>query len=314
MERSDFIKISSFSALGLGLFPTSVVTELLKRDELFFDISLAQWSLHRTLQAGKITTLDFPKKARACFDIGAIEYVSQFFATKAKDIEYLKDLKTRCKDNDVKSLLIMVDNEGHLASTNTASRNKAVEDHKKWVDAAKFLGCHSIRVNLHGDGNEQEWKAASIDGLGKLVEYGASQKMNILVENHGQWSSKGYLIADVMKHINNKYCGTLPDFGNFCVQRRDGDLWVSPCIETYDAYKGVDEMMPYAKGVSCKTYDFDANGNDTKTDFVKMLQIIKAHKYNGYIGIEYEGDNTDEDEGIRKTIALLKKSANALSE
>jgi len=312
MNRRIFIKKSSLGILGIGLLPQFAFSEEQKKEDLFFKISLAEWSLHRTLQSGKMTNLDFPAKARKAFDLDAVEYVNQFFADKAKDIAYLKDLKTRCDDNGVKSQLIMIDNEGHLSANSQTERNEAVENHKKWVDASKFLGCHSIRINLHGEGNEQEWKAASIDGLGKLAEYGAKNQINVIVENHGQWSSKGYLVADVLKQIDNKWCGSLPDFGNFCVRRRDGDLWESPCVETYDAYKGVDEMMPFAKGVSAKTFGFLADGNDNRTDFSKMLAIVKKHNYKGYIGIEYEGEDQNEDEGIRKTIALLKKVGSQL--
>ena len=213
-----------------------------------------------------------------------------------------------CAEYGVKSLLIMVDGEGSLASESIDKRNIAVENHKKWVDAAKFLGCHSIRVNLHGEGGTEEtWTKASIDGLGKLVEYGESQHINIIVENHGQWSSKGYLIKKVLDAIDSDFCGTLPDFGNFCVRRRDGDMWVSPCIEWYDRYKGVEEMMPYAKGLSAKAFAFDSLGNETSTDFYKMVSMAKRFNYHGYIGIEFEGQEIGEDEGIKATKKLLEK-------
>lgn len=272
-----------------------------------FHISLAQWSLHKAFFSKKIDPLDFPSVAKKQFQIDAVEYVNQFFLDKAKDVTFLKELKKRSEDNGVKNLLIMIDQEGSLASPDTNLRTLAVENHYKWVDAAKYLGCHSIRVNLHGEGNEEDWKKASIEGLGKLAEYGSKQQINVIVENHGRWSSKGNLVAEVIQSINNKYCGTLPDFGNFCVRREKGDLWESPCIEWYDRYKGVEEMLPYAKGVSAKSFDFDAQGNETKTDFFKMLSLVKQANYKGYIGIEYEGDTLSEEEGIKATKALLEK-------
>lgn len=307
-NRRTFIKQLGLATGGLVLgqaFPFSSLAETTAAFD--FKISLAQWSLHKALFAKEITGLDFPMVAKTKYDIGAVEYVSQFFQDKAKDTSFLNELKKRAEDQGVKSLLIMVDLEGHLASPNSKERNEAVENHHKWVDAAKFLGCHSIRVNLHGEGSEQEWKAASVDSLTKLTEYAAKSDLNVIVENHGQWSGKGSLLAEVMKTVNNKRCGTLPDFGNFCIRRRDGDLWESPCVETYDKYKGVKEMLPYAKGISAKSFDFDEQGNETTIDFRKMLQLAKASGFKGYIGVEYEGSRLSEDEGIKATKRLLEK-------
>ncbi|WP_028978850.1 sugar phosphate isomerase/epimerase family protein [Sporocytophaga myxococcoides] len=305
-DRRTFIKEASIVAGGLTLL-SSVPSGLFAADKFDFKISLAQWSLHKAMFSGKLTTLDFALIAKKEFGLDAVEYVNQFFADKAKDQEYLKNLKQRAEDNGVKSLLIMVDNEGSLSSTVASERKTAVENHYKWVDAAKFLGCHSIRVNLHGAGSDEEWKSASIEGLGKLAEYGANHKMNVIVENHGQHSSNGALLAEVIKQINNPFCGTLPDFGNFCMRREKGDLWESPCVEWYDRYKGVKEMLPYAKGVSAKAFNFDSKGNEQDIDFKKMLELVKASGYKGYIGIEYEGEMLDEYAGIKATKKLLEK-------
>lgn len=313
MNRNQFLKMGSLGLIGLSLTPTVSWSDILTEDEMFFKISLAQWSLHRTIQKGLLDPQDFPIKARKDFDIDAVEYVNQFFMDRAKDKLWLADLKAKCRDNDVKSLLIMIDGEGALAGNNDAKRKEAVENHYKWVEAAEFLGCHSIRVNLHGEGEEEEWKEASVKSLTQLTNFAADHEVNVIVENHGHWSSKGSSIAEIMKRVDLEGCGTLPDFGNFCVRRRDGDMWESPCVETYDKYKGVDEMMPFAKGVSSKAFEFDENGNEPNIDFKRMLEIVKKHQFNGYVGIEYEGDNTDEDQGIRNTIALLQRVGREVS-
>lgn len=308
-NRREFIRQTGIYAGGmiLSTLLPSFTLESDKKKKFDFKISLAQWSLHKALFNKEITTLNFPVLAKTKYGIEAVEYVNQFFPDKAKDMVYLKDLKKRSDDHGVRNHLIMIDNEGSLAATDAKERIIAVENHYKWVDAAKFLGCTSVRVNLHGHGTEQEWKDASIDGLSKLVAYGAQQQMNIIVENHGQWSSKGNLVAEVIKTINSKYCGTLPDFGNFCVRRRDGDLWESPCVETYDLYKGVQEMLPYAKGISGKAFDFDKDGNEITIDFLKMFKMAKDSGFTGYVGIEYEGNNLSENEGIIATKKLLEK-------
>lgn len=279
--------------------------------ELFFKISLAEWSLHKTLFDGKLTNMEFPAKAKNDFGIEALEYVNQFFKDKAQDQAYLGELKQRTDDLGVTNVLIMIDGEGGLGGTDDAKRLEAVENHYKWVEAAKFLGCHSIRVNAFGEGTADEIKAAAVDGLGRLSEFGADHNIGIIVENHGGPSSNGKWLADVMKQVNNPNCGTLPDFGNFCIERNPDNR--SECLEDYDRYLGTEELMPFAKGVSAKSNVFDESGNETQTDFRKMLTIVKDAGFRGHIGVEYEGSELSEDEGIKATKALLEKVGAELS-
>ncbi|MFZ9046522.1 MAG: sugar phosphate isomerase/epimerase family protein [Cyclobacteriaceae bacterium] len=300
-------------------------------NSLFFSISLAQWSLHRSifgdsleklgwegfgkmlkenpdaLYQGKIDPIDFPTVARERFGLGAIELVNTFYFSKAEDSAYLASLKQRCDDADVSVQLIMCDAEGNLGDIDQVARIQAVENHYKWVDAAKYLGCHSIRVNAAGQGTAEEVKDAAVDGLGRLAEYGKQAGIAIIVENHGGYSSNGAWLSDVIKNVGGDFCGTLPDFGNFCIRRgADG------CEEAYDRYQGVSELMPYAKGVSAKTHDFDAEGNETSTDYKKMLSIVKDAGFTGYIGVEYEGGRLSEEEGIRATIKLLESLGSSI--
>ena len=276
-----------------------------------FEISLAQWSFHRSLYAGELDHLDFAKISKENFGIDAIEYVNSFFFEKAEDKSYLKEMKNRADDYGVKSLLIMCDNEGSLGDPDNQKRQKAVENHYKWHEAAKYLGCHSIRVNayltesLHGlevgdytkTGSYENQVSLAADGLRKLTEFGANLGINTIVENHGGLSSDGAWLASVMKAVDHPMCGTLPDFGNF---RIEGDRW-------YDRYKGVKELMPFAKAVSAKSHDFDSNGNETQTDFFRMMDIVIDAGYSGYVGIEYEGSGMDEMSGIKATKDLLER-------
>lgn len=257
-----------------------------------FKISLAEWSFHRALEKGEMTNLDFPGIAKTKYDLDAIEYVSIFFKGKGEDSGYLTALKDSCTRYGVKSLLIMVDGEGNLADTSLAVRTKAVENHYKWVKAAKFLGCHSIRVNAAGKGTMGQMQAAAIDGLSKLSDYAAGFGINVIVENHGGNSSIGKWLSEIMKTVNKSNCGTLPDLGNFY---------------EYDRYKGVADMMPFAKGVSGKTHDFDQDGNETVIDYPKMMKIISDSGYSGYIDVEYEGNKFSEDEGVKASIALVQR-------
>lgn len=272
-----------------------MAAELAGKPDMPFKISLAQWSLHKRhfgVAKPVLDNLDFARTARG-FGIEAVEYVNQFFKPKVKDTKYLGEMKKRAEDNGVKSLLIMCDGEGHLGDPDAAQRTQAVENHYKWVEAAKFLGCHSIRVNAHSKGTEDEQRKLVADGLRRLSEFAASHQLNVIVENHGGLSSNGAWLAGVMKAVDLPNCGTLPDFGNF-----------PPEINRYDA---VEQLMPFAKAVSAKSHDFDADGNETKTDYARMMRIVRDAGYHGYVGIEYEGSGLSEDEGILATKRLLER-------
>jgi sugar phosphate isomerase/epimerase len=276
-------------------------------------LSLAEWSFNKSLYAGKLDHLDFPAKAKKEFGISAVEYVNGFFGGKkmkpgeaAKNPAYLNELLKRSKDAGVFNHLLMCDDEGPLSSPVQKERLEAVDNHKKWLDVAKFLGCLTVRVNLHGEGDPDERKKASIDALNRLGEFAQPMNLNVVVENHGSVTSNAKWLTDVMKQVNRKNVGTLPDFGNFCISDPWGTIQ-NGCEEMYDIYKGVEEMLPYAKGVSAKAYDFDANGEQPLLDYKRLIGIVKASGYKGYIGIEYEGNAQPEEEGVRKTKALIKK-------
>ena len=296
MNRRNFIKRSATITGGLALSGFGS-TLLSGADNLPFKISLAEWSLHRALHSKKIDHLDFISLTKTEFGLDAVEYVNSFFFDKAQDQKYLNEMKTRADDHDVKSLLIMCDNEGNLGDPDENKRNQAVENHYKWAEAAKFLGCHSIRVNARSEGSWDDQIELAADGLRRLNEFGDSIGINTIVENHGGLSSNGKWLSAVMERVDHSRVGTLPDFGNFRIQ---GDEW-------YDRYQGMKELMPYAKAVSAKSHEFDKKGNETGSDFYRIMNIVLDAGYKGYVGIEYEGNVHTEMEGIRLTNDLLKK-------
>lgn len=288
--RREFLnRTLAVAALGVCRKPGLLSANEAKRD---FKISLAEWSLHRALRGGTLDNLDFAKTSREEFGIEGIEYVNQFFKDKAHDSAYLAELNTRANDHGVKQLLIMCDGEGNLGDADPAKRAKAVHNHHKWVDAAVELGCRTIRVNARSEGTYEEQLERAVEGLAALTEYGARHKINVVVENHGGLSSNGKWLASVLAKVDSPYCGSLPDFGNF------GE---------YDRYQGVKELMPFAKAVSAKSHDFDAEGNETATDYFRIMKIVLDAGFHGYVGIEYEGSELDEYTGIRKTKALLER-------
>jgi L-ribulose-5-phosphate 3-epimerase len=302
-NRRAFLKQSAELAAGLGASALAGGRLLAAQKKPPFEISLAQWSLHKALFAKQVDNLDFARMAKQDFGIAAVEYVNQFFKDKAKDPQYLGEMKKRAADLGVTNVLIMCDGEGPLGDADAAKRRKAVENHYRWVEAAKFLGCHSIRVNAESTGSYEEQMSLAADGLRKLSEFGAQHEINVIVENHGGLSSNGAWLAAVMKKVGHPRCGTLPDFGNFRIKPG----------EEYDRYKGVQELMPFAKGVSAKSHDFDAQGNETHTDYRRMMKIVLDAGYRGFVGVEYEGSKLSEPEGIRATKQLLERVRDAMA-
>ena len=294
-DRRTFIKQSLGAAVGVAAAALPAAAQDKKAPR--FRISLAEWSFHRALQSKQMQHLDFARRARQEFGLDAVEYVNQFFMDKAEDAAFLGDMKKRADDLGVRSLLIMCDGEGALGAPDEASRKKAIENHYKWVTAARTLGCHSIRVNAQSSGTWEEQLKLAADGLRRLSEFGDRHGINVIVENHGGLSSNGDWLSGVMKAVNHPRCGTLPDFGNFAIKPG----------EEYDRYKGVQQLMPFAKGVSAKSHDFDGGGNEVHTDYKRMLDIVLRAGYKGYIGIEYEGSKLGEAEGIAATKKLLER-------
>lgn len=296
VSRRSFLTSAAAAVSLTALRPEGLLAQA--KPAPAFTISLAEWSLHKELQAKTLDNLDFARVTREVFGIDAIEYVNQFFKDKAEDAAYLAQLNRRAADFKVYQHLIMCDGEGNLGDPDPARRTKAVENHYKWVTAAKTLGCAMIRVNAASAGTPEEQMALSADGLRRLTEFADTHAINVVVENHGGLSSRGDWLTGVMRRVNHPRCGTLPDFGNFY---------------EYDRYQGVSELMPFAKAVSAKTYDFDDKGNETKMDYRRLMRTVADAGYRGWVGIEYEGSRLGEREGITATLRLLMRVRDELA-
>lgn len=311
MKRRSFLKKATWSACGFAITPLAAYSSKSlnhtgKKELSNLKLSLAQWSLHRQFYDGHLNPNDFANIAITTYGIDAVEYVNGFYMDSGEDEKFWINMKERADSAGVKSLLIMVDDEGDLGLANDNERKKSVENHYKWVNAAKILGCHSVRVNAFGEPEKEAFRTAIIDSMGQLSDYAARENINIIIENHGLYSSDGKFIAEIIKQVNKPNFGTFPDFGNWCLSAKWGSTQ-GDCSEEYDRYQGVAEFLPFAKAVSAKSYNFNAKGEDTKIDYYKMLQIVKNSGYNGYIGIEYEGEILSEHEGIHATKALIEK-------
>lgn len=272
-------------------------------------ISLAQWSLHRAFEQGKLNAEDFAAIAKNDYGITAVEYVNGFYRDKGDNETFWKKMRSKADSLGVKSLLIMVDDEGDLGNPDSVGRKTAVDNHFKWVRAANILGCHSIRINAFGEGTQEEVKLAMITSLKALCTYAQEFNINVIIENHGLYSSDGQWVASIMQQVNMPNCGTLPDFGNWCTSHKWGSTEAGKeCTAQYDRYQGVADFLPYAKGVSAKSYSFTEAGEESIMDYARFLKIVKDSNFDGFIGIEFEGANTAEPDGIRATKALLEKT------
>lgn len=304
-QRRDFLKKASLASMALTLFPNPFSAVARSAAEQPFKISLAEWSVNRLIFSGQLDHLDFPLETKK-HGIHAVEYVNQFFMDKAKDKAYLSEMNTRCQNEGIEQVLIMCDREGMLGAKSEADRQQTVENHKKWVEAAKFLGCHSIRINAY---TEVPWSSdpnlateamkLCAEGMRPLCEFAHDFGIDVLIENHGGYSSDGKWLAGMLKMVDHPRAGSLPDFGNFVIQSKDGNTI------SYDSYRGVDELMPLAKGVSLKPYVYDDAGNRSPLDYERMMRLVLSYGYHGHVGIEH-GDREREWESIVEIKAILE--------
>ena len=311
MKRKEFIKLASTGALGISSLG---YLSCESQKEIFFKLSLAQWSLHKAIRGGEMSPYLFAEKSK---DLGftGLEYVNQLYDDVMKSEDKSSSIKNfilknnqLASDNGMDNVLIMIDEEGDLAGEDEEKRLKSIDNHKLWIDTAAEMNCTSVRLNLYGSKNIETGKALSIDSLSKLGEHAKGTGLNVIVENHGRITSNIPELMNAINGVNMDNVGTLPDFGNFCMADEGyGSVFDGTCETVYDFYKGVEEMMPKAFAVSAKSNDFDGNGDEKTIDYMKMLKIVKSFGYTGYIGVEYEGKRLSEVEGIKATRDLLIK-------
>ena len=320
LNRRDFLRRTSAWAAGAGIFGATGCMPSATAGSTgggtaagvpLYKMSLAEFGLHRALRSGELDHLDFAPTARRTFGLDAVEYVNQFFMDRATDQAYLRQMKMRAEDAGVRSLLIMVDQEGNLGDPDPAQRTQAVENHYKWVEAAKFLDCHSVRVNAYSRGTWDEQLLLFTDGMQRLIDFAEGYDLNVIVENHGGLSSNGAWLAALIERVDHPRAGTLPDFGNFRITQ--GPPQPGQQEEWYDRYRGMQQLMPYARGIGAKSIEFDESGNETHSDFRRMMRIVLDAGYRGYVGVEYEGTQVGEVEGNLATIRLLERVRNELT-
>lgn len=235
------------------------------------DISLAQWALVDEVRAGKWKTVEFAKIAREDFGINGIEYVNTLMEVTTET--YLKTLKNNAHDHGVTNVLIMVDDEGDGCAETKEGRKQFVVNHRKWIDAAHYLGCRAIRTNCRGSelsarvSREESLKWAA-ESYNMLLEYAVPAKIQVLIENHGGLSNDPDWMVALMQAVNNLYFGTYPD-------------WREPS-QDFDNFEYLRKTVPFAKGMSYRN-------QPTDNLCVKMIKLCREAGYRGWYGIESSG-------------------------
>ncbi|MDG1337472.1 MAG: sugar phosphate isomerase/epimerase [Flavobacteriaceae bacterium] len=316
MKRKEFIKLTSTGALGLSSFGYLSCSS---PKEIFFKLSLAQWSLNKSIREGGMSPYLFAEKSKE-LGFSGLEYVNQLYEDVMKSDNKSASLKKFIEKNnqlasdfEMENVLIMIDEEGDLAAEDEEQRLKSIDNHKLWIDTAAEMNCSSVRLNLYGSKDVETWKELSIDSLSELGNHAKGTGLNVIVENHGRITSNIPELMNAINGVNMDNVGTLPDFGNFCMADEGyGSVFDGTCETVYDFYKGVEEMMPKAFAVSAKSNDFDENGDEKTIDYVKMLKIVQSFGYKGYIGVEYEGERLSEVDGIKATRDLLIKAGQSI--
>ena len=323
---TNIFKSTAAISLSSSLLNNSLFANYLSKK---LKISLQCFSFASEFYKGKFDLSNFSKIVRETYNLDGAEFWSIPFMGKEKNSIFLNELRQKSNDYGIKNTIILVDlldmqtmKQGNsLASIDKKERNQAVEDHKPWIDAAKSIGCDSIRINLWSDASKQDVTKVSLESISKLLEYSSDKNISIVIENHGGYTGDAKWLVNLIKKINNKNLGTLPDFGtlNFCIKRdlSDTEIFSSKCLNQYDKYLGVKELLPFAKGISAKSTQFDLKGNETATNFKKMLRLIKKSNFEGYMSIEYEGairdtfsqknNHLSTHDGILATKKLLEK-------
>ena len=296
--RRDFVKATAMGAVAVGLGgKTPAHPRRPKRD---FKISIAAWSVHREVRSGKLKLIDACRFLREEYDVDGFELVNTLL--EVPTAEYVRKFRAEAQRFHLAIPLIMCDGEGDFGSVDPDERRRAVRYHTKWMYVASDLGCHSIRVNWRGapEGAEKDpalvlaFTERSIDAYAEMARIGGENGLNVIIENPGGISSPPEMLLGLIKAVNSPRFGTLPDWGGF--------------PDDVDRYDAVDKMMPYAKGVSAKCYDFGPDGRETKIDFERMVQIcVDKHGYHSFLGIEFEGDRLTERQGMRAAKDLLVK-------
>ena len=316
MKRKEFIKLTSTGALGLSSFGYLSCSS---PKEIFFKLSLAQWSLNKSIREGGMSPYLFAEKSKE-LGFSGLEYVNQLYEDVMKSDNKSASLKKFIEKNnqlasdfEMENVLIMIDEEGDLAAEDEEQRLKSIDNHKLWIDTAAEMNCSSVRLNLYGSKDVETWKELSIDSLSELGNHAKGTGLNVIVENHGRITSNIPELMNAINGVNMDNVGTLPDFGNFCMADEGyGSVFDGTCETVYDFYKGVEEMMPKAFAVSAKSNDFDENGDEKTIDYVKMLKIVQSFGDKGYIGVEYECERLSEVDGIKATRDLLIKAGQSI--
>lgn len=264
-----------------------------------FAVSLSQRSLRGEFAASRLDPLDFPKVARS-LGIAAVEYEGQFYRKKVANRKYLAELSRRAAGEGVTSVLLLVDEDGALGSREEKARRRVVDRHEKWLEAAALLGCKAVRVVARTEGTEDDAVAWLSDGLRRLCVLAQPLGIDVLVENQDGFSANGSWLVELLNAVSHPRCGSRASFGSATLGN--------------ERLRQLRELMPSARSVCAKSYDFDDRGEELSINYAQMLKIVMDAGYRGHVAIEYEGTRLSEQAGLARAKQLLGRVSARLSQ
>lgn len=283
-------------------------------------ISLSQWSFHRAILGSSMedyatfTKLLHSKPERVLqghldsrdilniansLGIKKVDLVNVLFFGHAMDKPWLNEFIAKAKSFNTSFQVLMCDQAGNLGASSQLARKQSINAHIVWLETAVYLGCKQLRVNAIGDGSYLSQLRQCADSLSKLGAIAESMGIELLVENHGYASNNGAWLAMLIEETNHDNVKVFADFDNFFM----GGWDLSP-ERRYDRIQGLLDLAPFTAGVSAKSHDFGALGDETTIDFRKCIAIFEENGFDGLYSAEYEGDRISELEGAISTVRL----------
>jgi len=308
MKRRQFIHKNLFAAggvMGLSQFPGLLQEAWASDLKSEFKVSIAPWSLTRKPYGENdpdgIHFLDYPLVARE-LGFEAIEHDNLHYPGDLPNDKHLAKMKQRTEEAGVTNTLILCGALGDIADSRKSRRKKANFNYERWIEAAQFLGCHQVRVvcSDHIDIDWDEKMKLTVEAVSKLADFAQGHSIELLIENHNGYTSNPNWLVEMIQKVNRPNCGILGDFTEWRIEQNPDVLYPDP-------YKGYEILAPYVKSVGAKSTTFDVLGNELVTDYPRMFEILNKVGYQGYIAVEYFGNDLPRRKGTTMTKELVER-------
>jgi sugar phosphate isomerase/epimerase len=252
-------------------------------------IAVSTWSLHREIEAGRVDAVSFPGVCAERFGVHAFEFVQGHLKDDPGQLDAVRDA---IHDAGGETACIAVEND--FAPADPERLSAEIEGVRRWIQLAGYLEAPVVRVNTGGHKAKDPEAAVNsvVEALRAVAPDAEVQEIHLCIENHWGVSSYPDTLLRIIDEVDSEWVATCPDFGNF--------------PDDVDRYEALERLMPRAKHVHAKSLSFSADGNEADFDYERILGIVGASRYKGFLSVEYEGKG-DEYEGIARTVDLIRK-------